>query len=100
MAFSSKRSDEREHFAFRYTRNLPSGVTIASAVFTIEVIDGADAAAAAMISGAASVAGDKCTQLVINGVSGVRYCLHCAATFSDGQVVVLTDTFYVDDTCD
>jgi hypothetical protein len=101
MPFSPKRTWEREHFAFRYTRLLPAGVTITAATFEISVEEGSDPAAAAMISGAASISGDKVTQLVIGGVEGVRYCLLCKADFSDGQEdVTLCDTFRVTDSCD
>lgn len=99
MEFTPKKPLERELFAFRFTRQLPSGVTIASAVWTSTVVQGTDTGAAAMISGPAAIVGDKVSQLVINGVDGVQYALECEATLSDGQKVRLCATLWVRAAC-
>jgi hypothetical protein len=85
--FTPKKPAEREYFAVRFTRLLPAGVTIVSAQWFCTVLQGDDPAAAAMVSGGAIVAGDKVSQLIIDGVDGVQYDLECEATLSDGQKV-------------
>jgi len=100
MPFTEKRPAEREKFAFNYKRLLPQDVTIQSAVWTVSVLEGVDAGAAGMISGAAVIEGDKVSQLVIDGLIDVQYCLQCEAFFSDGQRVILSDTLWVRAPCD
>jgi len=99
MSFSPKTPTEQELFGFDFSRLLPSGVTISSAVVTATVIDGTDADPSAMISGSATISGSLVSQLVIGGVAGVTYCLKCAATFSDGQVPELHDDLAVEAAC-
>jgi len=99
MPFTEKRPAEREKFAFSYKRLLPEGVTIQSAVWTVSVLEGVDAGAAAMVSGAAVIEGDKVSQLIIDGLVDVQYCLQCEAVFSDGQHVILSDTLWVRAPC-
>lgn len=95
MPFTAKRVDEREYFGFRYRALLPDAVVITSAVWSITVLEGTDADAADMISGSPIIADDLVSQLIIDGVAGVKYCLECLATFSDGQKVALCDTVWV-----
>lgn len=99
MEFTPKHPSEEEVFALRFTRLLPAGVTITAAPWTSTVVQGADPAAAAMISGAAIIAGDKVSQLVIGGVDGVQYELACVATLSDGQKPRLCATLWVRAAC-
>ncbi len=100
MEFDPKKPAAQEYFALRFTRQLATGITIVSAVWTCTVVSGTDAAAAAMISGPAVIVGDKVSTLVIDGVDGVQYCLECMATFSDGQRVPLCATLWVRSNCD
>lgn len=99
MSFSPKTPDETELFGFEFKRLLPEGETIVSAECTISVLEGTDASASSMISGTASVSGSRVSQMITGGVAGVRYCLKCAATFSDGQEPELHDDFYVVEAC-
>ena len=89
MNFSPKRSTETEVFSVDYTNLLPEGVTIASAVWSVKTSSGS--AAPSMLSGAAVVAGSLVSQMLTGGVPGVTYVPTCAATFSDGQVVILPE---------
>jgi len=99
MSFSPKTPTDREYFAFNYGRILPAGVTIVSAECFITVLDGTDPAAVAMLSGLAIIVGLKVFQLVIDGLTGVKYCLECRAVTSDGQTIVLHDDLRVELAC-
>lgn len=100
MSFSpAKKPSERESFAFNFAQLLPAGVTIASAVWTVTVVQGTDSNPSAMVSGSPLIQGSKVSQLIIGGVDGVEYCLSCQATFSDGQKPILCDTLWVRAAC-
>lgn len=69
---------------FPYAKEL-AGAQISGAVITNTVLEGADPAAAAMLSGAPEIVQGDVLQRLINGVPGVRYKLKCLATLSDGR---------------
>lgn len=104
-AFTPKDPDSREYFAFRYAKELANfpGVTIASAVWEATQVDAeadeVDPDPSAMLSGSAGISGDKVSQLIIDGVENVQYCFSCAATLSDGQVIVKSATVWVRAAC-
>lgn len=74
---------------FDFISVLSSGETLTSAEVTISVHSGVDAAAASMISGAASITGFIVSQLVIDGEIGVIYLLNCAVTTSLGNSLII-----------
>ena len=83
-AFDEKQVDEDIPFSFDYTKPLPTGETISTAVFSATVIKGTDANPENIISGSASISGAICTQLVVDGIDGVMYLVKCIATTSSG----------------
>lgn len=91
MNFTPKRSAEVEIFTVDYANNLALGETIASAVWTVTVVQGADANSASMIHGVASISGTKVSQMIAAGVPGVTYAPVCTATTSLGQTLVLPE---------
>jgi len=93
--FSPKREAEQIICTFDYTKLLGTGETIQSALWTSELVEGVDAAPNDMISGGASVAGSKVSQLIIGGVDDNIYRLICAAT-TTAQVLHGTALIQVD----
>lgn len=84
-AFDLKQVDEDVILSFDYTKQLATGETISTAVFSATVIKGTDASPGGIISGAATIAAAVCSQLVIDGVDGVKYLIKCIATTSQSQ---------------
>ena len=101
MSFSPKTPTDREYFVFNYGRILPAGVTIVSAQWFITVIEGTDPNPSAMLSGSPNIIGLKVFQLVIDGLSGVKYCHECRAVTSESpaQTIVLHDDMRVELAC-
>jgi len=73
---------------FPYADEIGSAVISPNPVVTIAVVNGVDASAAQMLSGAPIVSGQDVVQRVINGIAGVDYQLRCVATLSDGRKLV------------
>ena len=87
-SFPHKQVDEDIVASFDYTgAGLATGETISSAVFSATVIKGIDAAPSNIISGVAAISGAICSQLIINGLDGVKYLIQCTATTSQSQVL-------------
>ena len=84
-AFDEKQVDEDVILSFNYTKQLATGETISTAVFSATVIKGTDASPDNIISGSATISGAVCSQLVIDGVNGVKYLIKCIATTSQNQ---------------
>ncbi len=84
-AFDDKRVDEDVALTFDYTKQFGTGETISTATFTATVVKATDASPNNIISGAATISGSKATQLVINGIDGVKYLIKCIATTSQSQ---------------
>lgn len=97
MNFSHKDPDEVEYLGFDLAARLAAGETLLSVVFHVEVIDGADPAAASMILGAASIVGAIVRQKMGAGVAGVRYRISAHAVTSTGQTLVEAATLEVRD---
>lgn len=91
MNFTPKRFNEVEVFTVDFSLLLASGETISSAAWSITVVQGADANAATMIQGAASISGSKVSQKISGGVPGARYAPTCTVQTSNGQTLVLPD---------
>ena len=86
-AFDEKQVDEDVILSFDYGKkgHLASGETISNAVFSATVVKEADATPENIISGSATISGAVCSQLVIDGVDGVKYLIQCIATTSKSQ---------------
>lgn len=98
--FDPKVSTEEIRLGFDFTKDLAAGESVQSATVTICVLHGVDAAAAAMLSGAPTITSPKVSQLVINGVKGVIYYIHCKATTTpNAQKLELGGDFLVEDPC-
>lgn len=55
----------------------------------IEVVQGTDPSASAMLSGGAAVSGSKVFQRITGGLVGCAYNLRCTASASDGSTYVV-----------
>jgi len=101
MSFSPKTPESREYFGFNYGRILPAGVTLVSAQCFITVLEGTDPNPSALLSGAPVIIGLKVFQFVIDGLSGVKYCIECRAVTSESpaQTIPLHDDFRVELAC-
>ena len=84
-SFPNKQVDEDIVASFDYTDQLATGETISSAVFSATVAKSTDASPENIISGSGTVSGAVCSQLVINGLNGVKYLIKCIATTSQSQ---------------
>ena len=84
-AFDEKQVDEDVILSFDYTKQLATGETISTAVFSATVVKGTDASPDNIISGLATISGAVCSQLVVDGVNGVKYLIKCIATTSQSQ---------------
>jgi hypothetical protein len=105
MNFTPKDPGSREFFAFSYAKELANfpGVTITAATWSVTQVgaegDEVDPDPSAMLYGAAAVSGARVSHLIVDGVEHAQYCFQCAATFSDGQVVVKSATCWVQKSC-
>lgn len=82
----AKRTAERWHLVFDFNKRL-AGATVSSAAWTATAQAGTDDDAQDIVSGSASNASGKSTQLVIDGVDGVTYLIIGAATLSDTRII-------------
>jgi hypothetical protein len=89
MNFTPKRAAEIEVFSVDYVNSLPPGVTIVTAVWTVASSHGTPMPG--MIVDIAAISGSVVSQLIGGGVPGVTYVPQCAATCSDGQVLILPE---------
>jgi hypothetical protein len=85
-----KYSNEQVVVPFDFISRLGPTETISTKVVTCVVYSGTDPSPSSMISGAASHSGTIVSQLVIGGVAGVIYELHCTITTSLGQTLILS----------
>jgi hypothetical protein len=83
-----KTVDEDIIIVFNFLAELALGETITSASVAATVYTGTDASPAAVISGAAEVAGAEVSQLTTGGLLGVVYLLQCTVNTSDSQVLI------------
>lgn len=75
-------------FDFGPSLNAGDGLTGTVSV-TVTVHEGADGSPSALLSGAATVSGDKVTQKVTGGVAGVSYLVRVSAATTQGLTYVL-----------
>lgn len=74
---------------FDFTSRLAASETISTAVTTAAVYSGTDASPSSIISGSATISGQKVTQKIVAGTLGVTYLLTCTITTSLGQTLIL-----------
>ena len=91
MNYTPKRAGETETFAVDFVNQMPAGVAIAMAVWTMSVLTGTDTNAAAMIVGLPTVVGSVVSTHIAGGIAGVIYLPRCTATLSNGDTVVLPE---------
>ena len=85
-----KRPAEAVTIAWRFARELGTGVTLApGAAVAITTRKGTDIAPGAMLSGVPAVAGSTVLARIMGGIDGCEYLLACTATTSVGDVLVL-----------
>jgi hypothetical protein len=84
-SFPEKQVDEDIVASLKYTDQLATGETISAAVFSATVVKGTDASPSGIISGSATISGAVCSNLIIDGVNGVKYLIKCIATTSQSQ---------------
>lgn len=90
VPFEAKLLSETVSEVFDFTSRLAAGETISTAVTTATVYSGTDASPSSIISGSATISGQKVTQLVTAGTLGVTYLLLCSITTSAGQALQLS----------
>lgn len=95
MNFSEKKVGETVTLGFDLVRLLNVGETVQAASFSVTVLRGVDADAAAMVSGAAIVSGSKVRQKIAGGVAGNYYEVAASATTSAGNTYIERATLEV-----
>lgn len=85
-----KHVQERVLLRFPFALEIPQGATIASVQMSCTTRSGTDAAAAAMLAGAATISATtgEVLQRVEAGVAGATYLVMAVATLSNGLVLV------------
>lgn len=89
MNFTPKRVGEKEIFSVDFVHKLPVGITIVSAVWSVQVAYGVDPNPNAMVIGAATISGSVVTTFLAGGLPDVGYWPMCTATLSDGEILML-----------
>lgn len=75
---------------FGFSKGMPPGVTIQSVSMSVQLKQGVDASPSAVLDGAPQIlAGGRVMQRVQGGVIGASYRIRCAATLSNGAVIIL-----------
>lgn len=84
--FDPAEQAENEPFEFDYRRDLVSGETIVSVVFTISVIEGSDSVPGSRMVGVPVISGAKVRQRISGLLPSVTYRIEAAATTSQGNI--------------
>lgn len=87
--FSPSDPGESEVYSFDFRKDLPDGASIASVVWTCEVVTGTDADADDRLVGAPSNAGTVSSHVVADLQPGVKYRLRAVVTTDQGDDVSL-----------
>ena len=90
VTFEGKLSAETVIETFDFTSRLAASETISTASVVCTVYSGTDASPSSVISGSATISGQKVTQKVTAGTEGVTYLLACTITTSLGQTLLLS----------
>ena len=91
MDFTPKRAGEVEVFTVDFSPLLATGETVTAATWTNTVMRGTDATPNTMIQGAATITGNKVSQLIKGGITGNQYAPVCTAMTSAGQTLILPE---------
>jgi hypothetical protein len=89
VELDDKDIQETDDVEFAFALALRPGETFTVQAVTCEARYGADAAAAAMLSGAALMQGTSVFQRLTGGVAGVTYLVRCRISTSLGRMLVL-----------
>ena len=87
-AFDAKHLLEVVPLRFPFSLEIGAGASIVSAAITCTTKRGSDASPSATLLGSPTVIAGDVLQLVRAGVAGCTYLYVCAATLSNGQVLV------------
>lgn len=87
-AFSDKKQTETVTLGFDMSNLLVHGETLSTATFATSVKTGVDPAAAAMVSGTATIDGLKAMNKITAGVIGVVYEVEATVTTSNANIYV------------
>lgn len=85
-----KYSAESRVYGFDFGRLLEAGETLTGATFAVAVVTGTDPTPAAILVGAATVAGAIARQRIAGGVGGATYRVTATATTSAGNTLSAT----------
>lgn len=92
LQFATKHPDEKPTLTFDFTRDLPTGVTLAASPapsVDVAVFDGTDASPSDVKDGSPQVASPNLLQGSKGGVSGVTYLVTAKAYDSNGKPWVI-----------
>lgn len=90
VIFEGKLSGETVIETFDFTSRLSTAETISTAAVTATVYSGTDASPSSIVSGSATISGQKVTQKITAGTLGVTYLLLCTITTSLSQTLLLS----------
>lgn len=89
VSFQGKLLGETVTEIFDFTSRLAAAETISTAAVTAVVYSGTDASPSSIVSGSATISGQKVTQKIAAGTLGVTYLLTCTITTSTSQTLLL-----------
>lgn len=81
---------ETKTYTWDFTSQLAASETILTAICTASVYSGTDASPSGLLSGLATISGQKVTQNLTAGVLGVIYEVLCSIVTSLGQTLQLS----------
>jgi hypothetical protein len=94
--FTSKDPAETVLITFDFS-NLFADITeiISGVVWSVEVTKGIDASASSMLTGVSTVSSNAATHLIMSGVAGNIYAIHCVATTNKNQILKLSGSMEI-----
>lgn len=90
VIFEAKLDGETVTEIFDFTSRLAAGETISTAIVSAITFSGTDATPSAIVTGSATISGQKVTQRITAGTEGVTYLLVCTITTSASQTLELS----------
>jgi hypothetical protein len=90
IILEGKLSGETITTTFDFTSRLAASETISTATVTASVYSGTDSSPSSIVSGSATISGQKVTQKITAGTLGVVYKLICTITTSTSQTLILS----------
>jgi hypothetical protein len=94
-----KRTAEKWKATFDFAEDLATGETISSSDWAVTVVKGTDATPSGVLTGSPTISGSKVTHMLQGGLEGVTYCIRCAATTSQSQILHGLGHLEVSDAC-